>query len=212
MSVTFHKKSLFGKPWNSIILSRLVSKNSSSEGEWQQPKLGFQETQLMYLLLFQDYQFRSSCCYDHLWFQLYPTPDRKHHKNTSRKSWQAGFPVCALTVDTRLVGNRRQVHKRFNWSEQATSNRETLKEFCQTRHELSPTRRSRGIMIYLASSKHQKWNCWIKGIVTREDAPRVYSWSRWNLLSEPWRTAIGSNRDHMNAYLNMDEIKAEFPF
>lgn len=41
-----------------------------------------------------------------LWFQLYPTSDRKITKILLDKAEQAGCPVCILTVDTPVVGNR----------------------------------------------------------------------------------------------------------
>lgn len=41
-----------------------------------------------------------------LWFQLYPTSDRKITKILLEKAEEAGCPVCILTVDTPVVGNR----------------------------------------------------------------------------------------------------------
>ncbi len=41
-----------------------------------------------------------------LWFQLYPTSDRKVTKILLEKAEQAGCPVCMLTVDTAVLGNR----------------------------------------------------------------------------------------------------------
>jgi 4-hydroxymandelate oxidase len=40
------------------------------------------------------------------WFQLYPSPDRNVTKNLLEQAEAAGCTVCALTVDTPVVGNR----------------------------------------------------------------------------------------------------------
>ena len=43
-----------------------------------------------------------------LWFQLYPTPDRKITKLLLDRAEKAGCKVCVLTVDTPVVGNRER--------------------------------------------------------------------------------------------------------
>jgi isopentenyl diphosphate isomerase/L-lactate dehydrogenase-like FMN-dependent dehydrogenase len=43
-----------------------------------------------------------------LWFQLYPTPDRKITKLLLDRAKKAGCKVCVLTVDTPVVGNRER--------------------------------------------------------------------------------------------------------
>ena len=41
-----------------------------------------------------------------LWFQLYPSPDRNITKSLLERAESAGCKVCALTVDTPVIGNR----------------------------------------------------------------------------------------------------------
>ena len=43
-----------------------------------------------------------------LWFQLYPTPDRKITKLLLDRAEKAGCKVCVLTVDTPVMGNRER--------------------------------------------------------------------------------------------------------
>jgi isopentenyl diphosphate isomerase/L-lactate dehydrogenase-like FMN-dependent dehydrogenase len=43
-----------------------------------------------------------------LWFQLYPTTDRKITKLLLEKAENAGCKVCVLTVDTPILGNRER--------------------------------------------------------------------------------------------------------
>ena len=41
-----------------------------------------------------------------IWFQLYTTPDRSMTKDLLRQAEEAGCSICALTVDTPVLGNR----------------------------------------------------------------------------------------------------------
>lgn len=104
-----------------------------------------------------------------LWFQLYPTPDRKITKILLEKAEEAGCPVCVLTVDTPVVGNRETstttLFKLIEAGELKLGNLEGILPKGMSFTDMSMTWE---IIDWLRENCNMK--IVIKGIVTKEDA------------------------------------------
>lgn len=104
-----------------------------------------------------------------LWFQLYPTSDRKITKILLEKAEQAGCPVCILTVDTPVVGNRETsattLFKLIEAGELKMGNLEGILPKGKSFTDMTMTWE---LMDWLRANCKMK--IVIKGIVTKEDA------------------------------------------
>lgn len=104
------KVELFGQSLETpIILSPVgFQKFFHQEGEVATAKAAASRKHQMMLSTVSNYSVSEvAAAYGpNLWFQLYPTPDREITKILLKKAEQAGCPVCVLTVDTPVVGNR----------------------------------------------------------------------------------------------------------
>ena len=104
-----------------------------------------------------------------LWFQLYPTSDRKITKLLLEKAEQAGCPVCMLTVDTPVVGNRETsattLLKLIEAGELKMGNLEGILPKGKSFTDMTMTWE---LIDWLRSNSKMK--IVVKGIVTKEDA------------------------------------------
>lgn len=104
-----------------------------------------------------------------LWFQLYPTSDRKITKMLLEKAEQAGCPVCILTVDTPVVGNRETsattLFKLIETGELKMGNLEGILPKGKSFTDMTMTWE---LIDWLRTNCKMK--IVIKGIVTKEDA------------------------------------------
>jgi len=104
-----------------------------------------------------------------LWFQLYPTSDRKVTRQLLEKAEQSGCPVCVLTVDTPVAGNREAsattLRKLIDDRELALGNLEGILPKGDSVFDMTMTW---DLIDWLHANSKMK--IVIKGIVTREDA------------------------------------------
>jgi isopentenyl diphosphate isomerase/L-lactate dehydrogenase-like FMN-dependent dehydrogenase len=104
-----------------------------------------------------------------LWFQLYPTPDRKITKILLEKAEASGCTVCVLTVDTPVVGNRESsvttLLKLIETGELKMGNLEGILPEGMSFTDMKVTW---NMIAWLRANCNMK--IVIKGIVTREDA------------------------------------------
>ena len=104
-----------------------------------------------------------------LWFQLYPTSDRKITKILLEKAEQAGCPVCMLTVDTPVIGNRETsattLLKLIETGELKMGNLEGILPKGKSFTDMTMTWE---LIDWLHSNSKMK--IIVKGIVTKEDA------------------------------------------
>ncbi|WP_373494991.1 alpha-hydroxy acid oxidase, partial [Aquiflexum sp.] len=110
VSITSTKVDLFGQTLETpIILSPVgFQKFFHKDGEVATAKAAASRKHQLIVSTVSNYSVSevASAYGPNLWFQLYPTPDRKITKILLEKAEQAGCPVCVLTVDTPVVGNR----------------------------------------------------------------------------------------------------------
>lgn len=104
-----------------------------------------------------------------LWFQLYPTPDRKITKLLLDQAEQAGCKVCVLTVDTPVLGNRERggttLNKLLEAKELKMGNFEGI---LPTGMSITDPGMTWEMIDWLRANYSMK--IVLKGIVTREDA------------------------------------------
>ncbi len=104
-----------------------------------------------------------------LWFQLYPTTDRKVTKKLLERAEEAGCKVCVLTVDTPVIGNRERggttLTKLTNSKELKMGNYEGI---LPEGTEIDDPGLTWEIIAWLRANCDMK--IVLKGIVTREDA------------------------------------------
>jgi len=104
-----------------------------------------------------------------LWFQLYPTTDRKITKILLEKAEQAGCPVCILTVDTPVLGNREtSATTLFKLIEGGESKMGNLEGILQGGISITDMTLTWEFIDWLRTNCKMK--IVIKGIVTKEDA------------------------------------------
>jgi len=147
-----------------------------------------------------------------LWFQLYPTPDRKITKILLEKAEQAGCPVCALTVDTPVVGNRETsattLLRLIAEGELKMGNLEGI--LPKTMSFTDPTVTWDMISWLRANTKMK---IVIKGIVTREDAAlAIIHGADGIIVSNHGGRQLESNRGTIECLPEIvDEIKGRIP-
>ncbi|MCL6257716.1 alpha-hydroxy-acid oxidizing protein [Aquiflexum sp. TKW24L] len=147
-----------------------------------------------------------------LWFQLYPTPDRKITKILLEKAEQAGCPVCVLTVDTPVVGNRESsgttLFGLIEAGELKMGNLEGLLPKGMTFTDPSVTWEMIG---WLRANCHMK--IVKKGIVTREDAAlAILHGADGVIVSNHGGRQLESNRGTIECLPEVvDEIKGRIP-
>ena len=104
-----------------------------------------------------------------LWFQLYPTVDRKVTKKLLERAEKAGCKVCVLTVDSPVLGNRERsgttLAKLMEAKELIMGNYEGILPEGTTFDDAGMTWE---IIAWLRANCDMK--IVLKGIVTREDA------------------------------------------
>lgn len=104
-----------------------------------------------------------------LWFQLYPTPDRKITKILLDKAEASGCTVCVLTVDTPVVGNRESsVTTLFKLIEAGELKMGNLEGILPEGMSFTDPAVTWEMIAWLRANCKMK--IVIKGIVTREDA------------------------------------------
>jgi isopentenyl diphosphate isomerase/L-lactate dehydrogenase-like FMN-dependent dehydrogenase len=104
-----------------------------------------------------------------LWFQLYPTPDRKITKILLDKAATSGCTVCVLTVDTPVVGNRESsVTTLFKLIEAGELKMGNLEGILPEGMSFTDMTVTWDMIAWLRANCNMK--IVIKGIVTREDA------------------------------------------
>lgn len=147
-----------------------------------------------------------------LWFQLYPTPDRKITKILLEKAEQAGCPVCLLTVDTPVVGNRETsattLLKLIADGKLIMGNLEGI--LPKTMSFTDPTVTWDMIGWLRANTKMK---IVIKGIVTREDAALAIIYGADGIIvSNHGGRQLESNRGTIECLPEIvDEIKGRIP-
>jgi 4-hydroxymandelate oxidase len=104
-----------------------------------------------------------------LWFQLYPTVDRKVTKKLLERAEKAGCKVCVLTVDSPVLGNRERsgttLNKLMDAKELKMGNYEGILPEGTTFDDAGMTW---DIIAWLRANCAMK--IVLKGIVTKEDA------------------------------------------
>jgi len=104
-----------------------------------------------------------------LWFQLYPTPDRKITKILLDKAEASGCTVCVLTVDTPVVGKRESsVTTLFKLIEAGELKMGNLEGILPEGMSFTDMKVTWDMIAWLRANCSMK--IVIKGIVTREDA------------------------------------------
>jgi isopentenyl diphosphate isomerase/L-lactate dehydrogenase-like FMN-dependent dehydrogenase len=147
-----------------------------------------------------------------LWFQLYPTPDRKITKILLEKAEQAGCPVCALTVDTPVVGNRETsattLFKLIEAGELIMGNLEGILPKGMSFTDPTVTW---DMITWLRANTKMK--IVIKGIVTREDAAlAIIHGADGIIVSNHGGRQLESNRGTIECLPEIvDEIKGRIP-
>ncbi len=147
-----------------------------------------------------------------LWFQLYPTPDRKITKILLEKAEQAGCPVCVLTVDTPVVGNREtSVTTLFSLIEAGELKMGNLEGILPKGMNFTDPSVTWEMIDWLRANCHMK--IVIKGIVTREDAAlAIIHGADGVIVSNHGGRQLESNRGTIECLPEVvDEIKGRIP-
>ena len=110
----------------------------------------------------------AKACGQEVWFQLYPTPDRRITRGLLERAEAAGCTVMFLTVDTPVLGNREKhsdtLNRLLEGGELALGNYEGLRED----EPIDDPSMSWDMIQWLRD--HTDMRIVLKGIVTREDA------------------------------------------
>lgn len=210
------KVELFGQTLESpIILSPVgFQKFFHQEGEVATAKAAASRKHQMILSTVSNYPVSEvAAAYGpNLWFQLYPTPDRKITKILLEKAEQAGCPVCVLTVDTPVVGNRETsavtLFKLIDAGELKMGNLEGILPEGMKFTDMTVTWE---IIDWLRANCSMK--IVIKGIVTREDAAlAILHGVDGIIVSNHGGRQLESNRGTIECLPEIvDEIKGRIP-
>ena len=110
----------------------------------------------------------AKACGQEVWFQLYPTPDRRITRGLLERAEAAGCTGMFLTVDTPVLGNREKhsdtLNRLLEGGELALGNYEGLRED----EPIDDPSMSWDMIQWLRD--HTDMRIVLKGIVTREDA------------------------------------------
>ena len=104
-----------------------------------------------------------------VWFQLYPTTERRITKGLLQRAEDAGSPVVVLTVDTPVLGNRER-HGDYLAKMLAGGTRMGNYEGLRTDEPIIDPTMTWDMVDWLRENCSMK--IVVKGIVTREDAKR----------------------------------------
>lgn len=147
-----------------------------------------------------------------LWFQLYPTPDRKVTKLLLDRAKNAGCNVCVLTVDTPVVGNRERsgttLLKLIKTGQLKMGNFEGI---LPEGMSFSDPGMTWDMINWLKSNCDMK--IVVKGIVTREDAALAKAYGVDGIIvSNHGGRQLESSRATIDCLPEIvDEINNEFP-
>ncbi|WP_194975935.1 alpha-hydroxy acid oxidase [Aquiflexum lacus] len=167
------KVELFGKVLDTpIILSPVgFQKFFHPEGEIASAKASVKKKHQMIVSSVSNFSVNEIAAQSQadLWFQLYPTTDRKVTKKLLERAEEAGCKVCVLTVDTPVIGNRERggttLTKLTNSKELKMGNYEGI---LPEGTEIDDPGLTWEIIAWLRVNCDMK--IVLKGIVTREDA------------------------------------------
>lgn len=110
----------------------------------------------------------AKACGQEVWFQLYPTPDRRITRGLLERAEAAGCTVMLLTVDTPVLGNREKhsdtLNRLLEGGELTLGNYEGLRED----EPIDDPSMTWDMIQWLRD--HTDMRIVLKGIVTREDA------------------------------------------
>lgn len=147
-----------------------------------------------------------------LWFQLYPTSDRKITKVLLEKAEQAGCTLCMLTVDTPVLGNRETsattLLKLIEAGELKMGNLEGILPKGQSFTDMTMTWE---LIDWLHTNCKMK--IVIKGIVTKEDAALAVKYGADGVVvSNHGGRQLESDRGTIECLTEVvDEIKGRIP-
>ena len=105
-----------------------------------------------------------------LWFQLYPTPDRRITEALLGRAEEAGCPVVVLTVDTPVIGHRETHSNYLGELLEASVVRMGTYEGLRTDEPINDPSMTWEMVDWLR--QHTQMRIVLKGIVTAEDARR----------------------------------------
>ncbi|MEA1882136.1 MAG: alpha-hydroxy acid oxidase [Candidatus Marinimicrobia bacterium] len=103
-----------------------------------------------------------------VWFQLYPTPDRKITRELLKRAENAGCSVLFLTVDTPVLGNREQHSDTLNRLLQSGELPLGNYEGIRNDEPITDSSMTWDMVAWLKENTNMK--IVLKGIVTQEDA------------------------------------------
>jgi len=147
-----------------------------------------------------------------LWFQLYPTPDRKITKILLENAEQSGCTVCVLTVDTPVVGNREtSVTTLFKLIEAGELKMGNLEGILPKGMSFTDMTVTWELIEWIRANCNMK--IVLKGIVTREDAALAIQYGADGVIvSNHGGRQLESSRGTIECLPEIvDEIKGRIP-